>query len=401
MLTRGRLLFVTLSLATVLLVAAGRMLAEQSRQTDDGRDSLYKYLAVFTEVFSLVDRAYVDELDEATLMAGALEGTLDALDPFALYVPADRVASFEASRAVGRRRSGLLVLKERGVAFAAAVEEGSPAAAAGLERGHILARIQGRRTRQMPLYEIHEILAGAVGTEIEIERLDEGQKEVVRFALGEYPRPETELSVRRGAPILRLRSFDDGVLDAVRASLEAIRNGSAALPELTERDRLVLDLRGSAGGSPEAAFRVAGLFASGELGALLERGDEVETFAGGLAPLWQGKLVVLVDRGTLGPAEALAAVLQQAADASLVGDRSFGHCGRLGLYELEGGARLQITEAFYAGPDREPLNRSLQPDLWVRPDFVSDDDPDRDEILERGLDRLFEEDEEAEERQAA
>ena len=35
MLTRGRLLFVTLSLATVLLVAAGRMLAEQSRHTED------------------------------------------------------------------------------------------------------------------------------------------------------------------------------------------------------------------------------------------------------------------------------------------------------------------------------------------------------------------------------
>ncbi len=400
MLSRGRLLFVTLSLVTVLLVAAGRMLAEQNRRSDDGQDSLYKYLSVFTEVLSLVDRAYVDELEQDSLIAGALEGTVDALDPFSLYVPAGQVESFEEARAAGLRWSGLRVLKERGVAFAAAVVEGSPAAVAGLERGHILSTIQGQRTRRMPLYEIQAILAGPPGAEVEIERLDEGQKQVIRFELAEYPRPETELTVHRGAGVLRLPTFDDGVTDDVVASLEKILAGSVELPELVERERLVLDLRGAAGGSPEAAYRVAGLFATGELGALEERGREVESFAGGLTPRWQGKLVVLVDRGTQGPAEVLAAVLQQAAGASLVGDRSFGHCGRLGLYELEGGGRLQITDAFYTGPDREPINRSLQPDLWVRPESVDEGDAERDTILERGLDHLFEE-AEAEERKAA
>ncbi len=393
MLTRGRLFFVTLSLATVLLVASGRMLADQNRRSDDGHDSLYKYLAVFTEVLSLIDRAYVDELDEETLIAGALEGTIDALDPFSLYIPADRVESFEETRSAGPRLSGLVVLKERGVAYAAAVEEGSPAAQAGIERGHILSMIQGRRTRQMPLYEIQAILAGPAGTEIEIERLDEGQKEVVRFELGDYPRPETELTEHRGAGVLRLGSFDAGVVEEVAASLEKIRDSSAELPGLAERERLVLDLRGVAGGSPEAAYRVAGLFATGELGALQERDREVEAFNGGLSPRWQGRLVILVDRGTQGPAEVLATVLRQAVAASLVGDRSFGHCGRLGLYELEDGARLQITDAFYTGPDREPINHSLQPDLWVRPSFVDDSDEERDEILERGLDHLFEEQE--------
>lgn len=400
MMTRGRLLFIALSLSTVLVVASGRMLAEQNRRFEDGQDSLYKYLAVFSEVFSLVNRAYVDELEETTLMAGAFEGTLDALDPFSLYIPADEIESFLASRDVGGRRSGLLVLKERGVAYAAAVEEGSPAAGAGIERGHILSMIQGQATRSLPLSEIHAILAGEPGTEVEVERLHEGRKDTIRFELTDYPRPGTELTARRSVGVLRLAAFDEAAKADVATSLETVLQGSADLPDLTEPDKLVLDLRGVAGGSPAAAYRVAGLFATGELGALTERGVDVETFAGGLTPLWQGKVAVLVDRGTQGPAEVLAMVLRQAVEATLVGDRSFGHCGRLGLVELSDGGRLQITDAFYTGPDHEPINQSLQPDVWVRPGFPVESDPERDEILERGLDFLFEEDE-AEESKAA
>ena len=85
--TRGRLIFIFASLLTVSLVISGTMwAATSSRQGDDGNDSLYKYLSVFTEVLGLVQRAYVDQTEIEILMAGAFEGTADALDPFSLYV---------------------------------------------------------------------------------------------------------------------------------------------------------------------------------------------------------------------------------------------------------------------------------------------------------------------------
>ena len=52
-------------------------------------------------------QAYVDQTDADALMAGALDGATDALDPFSLYVPASRVADYERGCAVGRRDSGL------------------------------------------------------------------------------------------------------------------------------------------------------------------------------------------------------------------------------------------------------------------------------------------------------
>ncbi|MEE8524432.1 MAG: S41 family peptidase, partial [Thermoanaerobaculia bacterium] len=373
-----------LSLATLLLVAAGRMLAEQRRQSDGGEDSLFKYLAVFSEVLSLVNRAYVDELEDEALMSGALEGTLDALDPFSLFIPADQVESFAASREVGIRHSGLVVLKARGVVYVAVIEAGSPAAQAGLARDHIVSIIQNRRTRHMPLHQIQTILAGEPGTEIEVERIYQGQKETVRFELAEYSPPGLELTSNRGVGVLRVPTFRTVTADDVEALLSTLAIPSAELPELDDGSKLVVDLRGAAGGAPEVAYQVAGLFVVGELGALRDRSSELATFDGGESPVWQGDLVVLLDRGTQGAAEILATVLQQSAGATLVGDRSFGHCGRQKWVEFSTGARLQITDAFYTGPDREPINHSLQPDLWVRPSLASADS-DEDEILERGL----------------
>ena len=376
------------------------MLAANNRRQDDGSDSLYKYLAVFTEVYSLVNRAYVDELDPEALMAGAFEGAVDALDPFSLYVPPRQAESYQTTLEIGRRRSGIMIVKERGVAHAMAVEDGSPAAEAGIRTGHILSMLQGKRTRQMPLYEIQAILAGPPGTEIEVESIGpQGQKETLTFELAEYPRPVVELGVERGVGVLRLPGIHPEMSASVEASLKAVAAGGEALAELTEVDKLVIDLRGVASGDTATAYQIAAYFAAGELGTLKARDRTLEVFDGGEQPLWQGRLVLLVDRGTQGAAEVLATILKQSLDASLVGERSFGHSGRQRLIELSNGGRLQVTDAFYTGPDREPINTSLVPDLRVRPN-PDEADGAIDEVLERGLKLLLDE-EEVEEKAAA
>ena len=393
---RGRLSFLSLSLLAVFLLAAGTLTAAGERQKRNGEDSLYKYLAIFSEAFGLVDRAYVDEKDGANLMSGAFEGTLDALDPFAYYVPDGAQEIYERVRQVGSSHSGLVVLKERGVAYILAVEEGSPADEAGIEAGRILSEIQGMRTRPMPLLAIHEVLAGEVGTEIKVETLDQargGVKEVVSLELGTFSRSKVELEERRGVPVLRVPGFYEGVEADVAASLDAVKKGPEALEGLVETGKLVLDLRGVAGGDPEAAYKVAGFFADGELGALSDRGEERQVYNGGLQPLWSGEVAVLIDRGTQGAAEIVAQVLDQRLEAHLVGEGTFGHSGETGLVSLSNGAALQITQAFYTGPDREPINDSLAPDLRVYSDFgvEEDEDPAHDEVLEKALEVLFDE----------
>ena len=129
-----------------------------------------------------------------------------------------------------------------------------------------------------------------------------------------------------------------------------------------------------------------------DLGALAHRDQELEVFRGDGPPVWRGKLVVLVDRTTIGAAEVLASVLRQKAAAELVGDRTFGHAGRTARVDLPGGGRLFTTDAFYSGPDREPLDDGLAPDVKVdgaSRSFAEPSPPVGDLILQRGIELLL------------
>lgn len=379
--TRGRYTFFALSALVVVPILAGSFLGASQNEAKPGQDSLYKYLSVFTEALSLVRQAYVEESDPNALFAGALDGITDALDPFSVYVPAAAVASYEEARRVSTSRSGLAVLRERGLDYVLQVDHGSPAAGAGIERGDLLAEIQGRSTRLMPLWELEQLLAGAAGTEIKVRLVRFAETIDASFTLGSFPRPRTRVTERGEVSILHLPTFDGETVAEVRTALQAVTQRGSS--------HLLVDLRGVHGGDAATAYAVAGLFADGELGRLTGRAGTIETFRGA-TPLWTGRIVVLADRSSLGPAEILASVLRQKAGAELVGDRTFGHAGRQTGVELSTGARLYLTDAFYSGPDFVALESPLKPDLVAEATTGDDDTKEApDAVLEKGLERLL------------
>ncbi len=354
--TRNRLFFLFLSVLVVLPLIAGTLLAANGKEIDDG-DSFFKYLTVFTEVLTRVRENYVDPPDAEMLLAGALDGTTDALDPFSVYVPAEAVGSFLATRQVGTSHSGLFLLKEHGVLYVAGVAPGSPADTAGFELGDLVAEIGTELTRVMPLWRAQQILAGPAGTKADVKVIRLGEVMHLTLTLAPFTPAPPAASEARGISVIKLGGFDAATVPGMETALAAAARAG--------RDKLVLDLRGMAGGDAEVAVGVAGLFAGGEIGSLQRRGSAIETFRGRDKSAWQGKVAVLTDRGTLGAAELLATVLRQRIGAQLVGERTFGYSGRQELAELSSGGRLLYTDAFYAGPDGKPLSESLVPDVRV------------------------------------
>jgi carboxyl-terminal processing protease len=392
--SRSRVIFFLVSFVLTFPMLAGTLVRAANRESPED-DSLYKYLSVFTEVLGLVRQSYVDAPQMEELMAGALDGTTDALDPFSIYVPAAEVERYQEARNVAWRQSGLTLLKEHGIAYVVAVEKESPAGKAEVKPGDIVAEVGGRNTRTMPLWEMQEVLAGRPGTKLEMELVRLGEPVQVSFTLEPFETPSPSVQEAEGVTVLRIPTFGGETAGKVKSLLEA----NAA----KTRNGLLIDLRGVSSGDPEAAFAVARLFAKGDLGTLKRRAEEIQTYAGNDAPVWQGKMVVLVDRGTLGSAEVLATVLRQKIKADLVGERTFGYAGRQGSADLSSGGRLLFTEAFYTGPDKQPLNKELTPDLLVDErsrTFLEKDVPMSELILKRGVRRLLGGEEELEQKVA-
>jgi carboxyl-terminal processing protease len=382
--SRSRIVFFLVSSMLVLPMLADTLLRAADRAESPDEDSFYKYLSVFTEVLGLVRQAYVDAPDMDVLMSGALDGTTDALDPFSLYVPPDQVETYLAARATSRRQSGLILLKEHGIVYVVATEKGSPAELAGVKAGDIVAKVGDRTTRIMPLWEMQEVLAAKPGTKVALELIRLGEAVPTTIELKAFDPPPVSLSEVEGVPLLRIPSFEKETAGQVKAALE----GAGA----KTRQGLLIDLRGVSSGEPEMAYQTAELFANGDLGVLLRRDKELETFNGAAKPVWQGRIVILVDRSTLGAGEVLASVLRQKVKAELVGERTFGHAGRLGTAELSNGGRLLFTEAFFTGPDKAPLKDALKPDQLVDErsrTYLEKDVPMSELILRRGIRRLL------------
>jgi carboxyl-terminal processing protease len=378
-----------LSFALVLPLTSSVMFQAAAQDRAEG-DDLYKYLSVFTEVLRLVRSVYVEETDLPTLMAGALDGAADALDPFSVYVPASQIDSYRKAKEVGRSRSGMVVLKERGIAFVVAVDENGPAAGAGVEQRDIISKIQGISTRAMPQWQILEYLTAEPGAEVELELIRRGATMEATLALAEYQPPGVSVQQVRGIDVLRVPEID-------RASLERL---DQLLAERRDA-RLLIDLRGSAGGDAEAAYELAERFVDGALGELVNGDETLERFESDGSPSFGGEVSVLVDSGSQGAAEIVAAVLQQSEKAQILGERTFGHAGRSTLVKLGSGAYLDLTEAYYTGPDGSPLSEGLEPDLPVRVGFFGEDESDGDAVLDKALDLLLDDVEEEDERSVA
>jgi carboxyl-terminal processing protease len=380
---RSRFLFFLASVALLIPIVSGTLAGAVS-SADSGDDSLYKYLSVFSEVLSLVRRTYVEETSLDSLFAGALDGSTDALDPLSTYIPAESTAEFAHALEVGEGHSGLSIIRERGIAYVLATIPGSPGASAGLRAGDVVAKIDGASTREMGLWQILSAFAGPVGTHLDLELLRRGQARNAQMVLAEFPWPAPSLEMRDEVPVIRVAHVDDATAPGVGKLLGQIAAGQSP--------KMILDLRGVSRGDPAAAYATADLFAKdGELGTLSDRDRVLSTFAGTDGVQWTGRLIVLIDRGTQGASEILATVLQQAAGAELVGERTFGHAGRLSLVGLSTGSQVYLTDAYYTGPDHKPLDIGLEPTVQVVDNGRELGDEAADPILQRALELLGEE----------
>src|SRR5450432_2302734 len=59
------------------------------------RDDDYAFVRTLVDIHRRVADNYVDPVDEAKLNQGAIDGMLEQLDPFSVYVPPDRTEDFD------------------------------------------------------------------------------------------------------------------------------------------------------------------------------------------------------------------------------------------------------------------------------------------------------------------
>jgi carboxyl-terminal processing protease len=362
-------------------------------RADSQPDGAYAEMEVYSEVLKKVQTDYVVDPNMTKVTVGALHGLLESLDPDSSYLTADEYKAYKARGGEGTAQVGLNISKRYGYATVVSVEPGSPAEKEGIEDGDIVEAIEGHSTREMSLVMIRMLLEGKPGSEVNISLVRPRKAEPDKIVLNRTAAslPSMAESQYENSSILYLKPV---VLTKERVSEIASRLKSM---QKNGNRKVVLDLRDVAEGDEEQGIRLANFFLeSGTIATLSGQKYTYEAFNADTSKYITGApLVVLVNHGTAGPGEIVAAAVLDNKRGDVVGDRTFGEGSVQKTMELPDGAALILSVAKYATPlGKKIQDEAVTPNVVVVASQPADDDsgtaktPKADDQLNKALEIL-------------
>ncbi|HEX3252226.1 MAG TPA: S41 family peptidase [Pyrinomonadaceae bacterium] len=374
---RTKFILTLLSATLTLYTAVGGWISTRAQQPANDPNA---QLRIFESVLQHIQNDYVDEPNMEKVRAGALRGLAYGLDPYSTYLTPEQVKEYNAGNKDNLAGIGAELSQVASYLYVIAPMKGSPADLAGIKAGDIIEYIDNKATRDISLYDAKQLLNGSSGSEVKLRVLRANSSPLtVTVKRGSTRAAAAEARMEAGrVGILRINSLGDGEANEIRARLQDLVKQGA--------QKIVLDMRDTAGGSLSEAVSVANLFIKdGVLAQTIGReGKALKTFtADPKATIFSGPVVAMIDTGTAGAAEVVASALLERNRGQVVGEKSFGAGTEQQLFSLRGGDGLLLTTVKWAssngktflGEDR--AHSGVTPNVEVKGQDVADSvDPD-------------------------
>ncbi len=374
----SKILLLIVSVVLVLTVFLGVNTSGVSAATDP-QDGAYKQINVYSEVLRHIQTDYVVEPNIPAVTNGAMRGLLESLDADSSYLTADEYKAYKADKG-GKAQVGINISKRYGYATVVSVVPGSPADKVNLNDGDVIEAIGTQDTRELSLAMIHRLLEGQPGSELSIAvvRPRRAIPEKVTMTRVDAAAPPVAETLYENSSILYLKpgTLDHEHVQQVEAKLKAMpKSGSK---------KILLDLRDVAAGDMAEATRLANFFLkSGTIATLEGQKFAKQSFEAdpSKAVNATAPLVVIVNRGTSGPAELVAGALLDDKRAELIGERTFGEGAQQKTFELPDGAALILSVAKYESPSGKKLqDEGVTPGVLVASNIPDEDSGDEEAV---------------------
>ena len=325
-------------------------------------------LRIFAEVFNQIRSAYVEKVDDRTLLENAIKGMLNGLDPHSAYLDKESFTELRESTTGEFGGVGLEVGAEQdGFVRVISPIDDTPAKAAGMESGDIIIKIDGKSVKGLGLNQAIEMMRGPKGSKIILTVVREGT--------------QGPFDVTLVRDVIRVRSVRQRILDPglgymriAQFQSETGKDFVKALDALTAENKgplngLVLDLRNNPGGVLQASVEVADAFL--EEGLVVYTEGRIENasarFSAKPGDLFDGvPVVVLINGGTASASEIVAGALQDHKRAVVVGTDSFGKGSVQTVLPLAEDRAIKLTTARYFTPSGRSIQaQGIKPDIVV------------------------------------
>jgi carboxyl-terminal processing protease len=354
---------VTISALLLLLtLSLGGGVASKSNDSA----ATYENLKLFTEVLSIIQSQYVDEVPPKDVIYGAIKGTLRGLDPHSSFLDPEMYREMQVETSGSFGGLGIEITLKDDVLTVVAPIEGTPAYRAGIQSGDRIVKIEGLSTKDMQLTDAVKRMRGKPGSKVTISIVREGWAEPKDFPIvREQIRVQSVKSnqLEPGIEYIRLRQFQEQTSGDLEAALEKYSKDGKI-------QGLVLDLRNNPGGLLTSSVEVTEKFIdSGRLVVYTEgrvRNQNMRFQANSKKVYSDFPMVVLVNQGSASASEIVAGALQDWGRAVVIGTQTFGKGSVQTIIPLSDGSGLRLTTAKYYTPKGRSIHgKGVTPDIIV------------------------------------
>lgn len=368
------MLLITLALGSAM---SGRMTAKAA--------GTYENLKIFSEILSIVQKNYVEEVDAKDLIYGAVKGMLTSLDPHSSFMPPEAFTEMQVETKGSFGGVGIeITMRDRVLTVVSPIED-TPAFKGGIKAGDIIAKIDGEITKEMTIMEAVKMMRGKEGTKVVLSIFRKGESELIDF------------DIKRA--VIKIRSVKHTVLEDSFGYIRLAQFQSKTTKDLVSALRkmnketgglkgLILDLRNNPGGLLDQAVKVSDTFISDGLLVYTDgrlESQRMKFFANDEGTQPNYPIVVLVNAGSASASEIVAGALQDTGRGVILGIKTFGKGSVQTIIPIEDGSGVRITTARYYTPSGRSIQaEGIVPDLEVK-NIISSPEKARHIVREKDL----------------
>ncbi|PMP69166.1 MAG: peptidase S41 [Thermodesulfobacterium geofontis] len=360
---KGLKIYLFLSLCIVFLLIFNCGFTKEAKEKND---EVYKYLKLFSQVLRLIEDNYVTEVNPKDLIYGAINGMLNALDPYSSLMKPEEYKELEIETKGSFTGIGIeITIKDDIITVVAPIED-TPAWKAGIKPGDKILKIDDKPTKGMSLLEAVKLLRGPKGTKVTITIL-RNDKDIKEITLVRDVIPIKSVKAKilePGYAYVRITSFQEKTSQELIETLENLENKQ-------QLKGIILDLRFNPGGLLSSAIEVADEFLESGLIVSVKgksKDAQMEFKANPNPPQRKHSypIVILINHGTASAAEIVTGALKDNNRALVLGQKSFGKGCVQTVIPLEEDYAVKLTTAYYYTPKGLCIDKiGITPDIEI------------------------------------
>ena len=358
---RATLTTLAFGLCMAVLFSGGRAVERVSAVPQE----TYDELETFTNILSIVQKNYVDQVDTKQLLEGAVNGMLGSLDPHSAYLTPELYKELQVDTKGSFGGLGIEITNRGGVLTVVSPIEDTPAARAGIQPGDQIIKIDGEFTKDLSLADAVKKMRGPRGSKVLVAVKREGVPELLDFTLTRENIQVQSVKFKDlgdGYGYIRVTQFQERTAAALEEAIATLNGGSD-----DNLRGLILDLRNDPGGLLSQAVKVSDTFLDSGLIVYTDGrldSQKQKYFAHKPGSHTEFPMVVLVNGGTASAAEIVAGALQDHKRALVLGTQTFGKGSVQTILPLDDQSALRLTTALYYTPSGRSIQATgIVPDI--------------------------------------